>query len=68
MTEWDATDPFAAARREKGVLDADFLGEQIPMILRYKDVRAAAADFETYSSDSPFRVPIPSEERVRKVR
>ena len=68
MAEWDATDPFATARRDAGVLDADFLGEKIPMILRYKDVRAAAADYETYSSDSPFRVPIPSEERVRKVR
>ena len=68
MAEWDATDPFADARRRAGVLDANFLGERIPMILRYKDVRAAAADYETYSSDSPFRVPIPSEERVRKVR
>ena len=38
------------------------------MILRHKDVRGAASDFRTYSSDAPFRVPIPSEERVRKVR
>ena len=68
MSEWDATDPFAAARRGAGVMDADFMGERIPMILRYKDVRAAAADYATYSSDAPFRVPIPSEERVRKVR
>ena len=68
MAEWDATDPFAAARRADGVLDADFLGERIPMILRYKDVRAAAGDPKTYSSDAPFRVPVPSEERVRNVR
>lgn len=68
MTEWDATDPFADARRSSGVLDADFLGEKIPLILRYKEVREAAANSDTYSSDSPFRVPIPSEERVRNVR
>ncbi|MDJ0940196.1 MAG: cytochrome P450 [Woeseiaceae bacterium] len=68
MAEWDASDPFADARRESGVLAADFLGEQIPLILRYKDVRAAAGDYGTYSSDSPYRVPIPSEERVRNVR
>ena len=68
MTDWDASDPFRAARQESGVLDAEFEGERIPLILRYKDVRAAAGDYETYSSDAPFRVPIPSEEGVRKVR
>ena len=66
--DWDMSDPFAEARRRAGVLDADFLGERIPMILAYHDVRAAAHDYGTYSSDAPFRVPIPSEERVRKVR
>ncbi len=68
MVDWDASDPFAKARRESGVTDGDFVGERIPLILRYKDVRAAAADYETYSSDAPFRVPIPSEESVRNVR
>ena len=68
MGEWDATDPFADARRETGVLEAEFLGEKIPLILRYKDVREAAGDYTTFSSDAPFRVPIPSEENVRNVR
>ena len=68
MTDWDTNDPFAVARREEGVLEADVLGERIPMILRYRDVRAAAGDYATYSSDAPFRVPIPSEEAVREVR
>ena len=68
MTDWDASDPFAAARREQGVIAGDFLGEKIPLVLRYKEVREAAANYETYSSDAPFRVPIPSEERVRKMR
>ena len=68
MSEWDASDPFADARRRSGVLAGDFLGEKIALILRYRDVREAASDFRTYSSDAPFRVPIPTEERVRRVR
>ena len=38
------------------------------MLLRHGDVRAAAKDWETYSSDAPFRVPIPSEETMRTMR
>ena len=38
------------------------------MILRHGDVMSAAKDYGTFSSDAPFRVPIPSEENVRKVR
>ncbi len=68
MTAWDASDPFAAQRRQCGVLKGSFLGETIPLILRYDDVRRAASDYRTFSSDAPFRVPIPSEERVRNVR
>jgi len=68
VSEWDASDPFADARRRSGVVEGDFLGEKIALILRYKDVRDAASDFRTYSSDAPFRVPIPTEERVRNVR
>ena len=68
MPEWNAADPFAAARREAGVVDGDFDGERIPLILRHRDVRAAAANYSAYSSDAPFRVPIPSEEDVRQVR
>ncbi len=68
MAEWDASDPFAEARREQGAILGNFHGEAIPLILRYKDVRAAALDYPTYSSNAPFRVPIPSEENVRTIR
>lgn len=61
-------DPFRDARREGPVLKCPFQGEEVPMILRHADVRAAAKDWETYSSDAPFRVPIPSEEDVRSMR
>ena len=38
------------------------------MILRHADVRSAAKDWKTFSSDAPFRIPIPSEEEMRTIR
>lgn len=61
-------DPFREARIESGVLPCEFQGKSIPMILRHEDVRKAAKDWKTFSSDAPFRVPIPSEEDVRTIR
>ena len=61
-------DPFREARKKDGILRCPFQGEQVPMILRHADVREAAKDWKTYSSDVPFRVPIPSEEEVRTMR
>ncbi len=61
-------DPFREARRKDGILQCPFQGENLPMILRHADVREAAKDWKTYSSDAPFRVPIPSEEEVRSMR
>ena len=68
MTDPDLADPFRAPRTSTGVLNADFGGETVPMILGYTAVREAARDWSVYSSDAPFRVPIPSEEGVRTVR
>jgi len=62
------SDPFEKARRESGVLECEFQGERVPMILRHEEARRAAKDFKTYSSNAPFRVPIPSEEDVRSMR
>ncbi len=61
-------DPFREARKGQGVLRCPFQGEAVPMILRHADVRDAARDWRNFSSDAPFRVPIPSEEAVRSVR
>lgn len=63
-----ARDPFAAQRADSGVVEAVYSGEQVPMLLRYAEVRSAARDWTTYSSDAPMRVPVPSEEDVRSVR
>jgi cytochrome P450 len=61
-------DPFRAARESRGVLGLPTDAETIPMILRHEDVRKAAKDWRTFSSDAPHRVPIPSEEHLRSVR
>ncbi len=61
-------DPFREARNQDGVLKCHFQGEMVPMILRHAAVRQAAKDWKTFSSDAPFRVPIPSEEAVRTMR
>lgn len=61
-------DPFAASRRDNGYVLGVFRGEEIPMILRHQDVREAARNWSTYSSNSPCRVPIPDEKDVRSVR
>ncbi|MFN3166742.1 MAG: cytochrome P450 [Phycisphaeraceae bacterium] len=69
MPEPDAPrDPFKQARESDGVMCCPFMGEPIAMMLRYNDVRAAAKDWRSYSSDAAFRVPIPSEETMRSVR
>jgi cytochrome P450 len=61
-------DPFKDARRGDGILVNEFQGRQVPMILRHDDLRNAAKDWQTFSSDAPLRIPIPSEENVRTVR
>jgi cytochrome P450 len=61
-------DPFREPRRTAGVLGLPTDQETIPMILRHEDVRRAAKDWKTFSSDAPHRVPIPSEEHLRSVR
>jgi len=61
-------DPFEHARTEKGVLNAELDGDNIPMVLRYRDLKTTAKNWQTFSSDAPFRVPIPAEENVRTVK
>jgi cytochrome P450 len=61
-------DPFGEARRKDGVLINEFQGTSIPMLLRHADVRSAAKNWQEFSSDAPFKVPIPNEENVRTVR
>ena len=64
----EISDPFREKRKDSPVLECEFQGKPVPMILRHEDVRRAARDYKTFSSDAPFRVPIPSEEDVRSMR
>ncbi len=64
----DVSDPFRDPRKKEGLLVCEFQGEKVPMILRHEEVRKAAKDWKTFSSNAPFRVPIPSEENVRTMR
>jgi cytochrome P450 len=59
---------FHDARQRCPVAAYRFQNEAIPMIIRHSAVMEAAKDWKTFSSDAPFRVPIPSEEKLRKVR
>jgi cytochrome P450 len=61
-------DPFGEARRKDGLFINEFQGKPVPMILRHADLRQIAKDWQTFSSDAPRRIPIPSEENVRTVR
>lgn len=49
-------------------METEFDGDPVAMILGLKDVRKAARDWKTFSSDAPFRVPIPREEDLRSIR
>jgi cytochrome P450 len=62
------SDPFQKFRQETGVLKCPFHGEEVVMLLRHEDVRQACKNWETFSSDAPFRVPVPAEHDVRSVR
>jgi len=62
------SDPFHEARNADGTLVREFEGENVRMILRHEDVRRCAKDWQTFSSDFPFRVPVPSEENLRTMR
>lgn len=61
-------DPFQEARRKSPALATEFDGDDVVMLIGYKAVRNAAKDHQTFSSNAPFRVPIPREEDVRTVR
>ncbi len=64
----DPRDPFAKARTECGTLQVRGDDEDVTFLLRLKDVRKAAKDWQTFSSDHPLRVLIHSEDKVRSMR
>jgi cytochrome P450 len=68
MTKDDLTyDPFGPARASGGY-SGDFNGEAMPVLTRWRDVRAAARDWQRFSNDGPGRVPVPAETDIRSLR
>jgi hypothetical protein len=60
-------DPFGPARAAGGYA-GDFNGEVMPVLTRWRDVRAAARDWRRFSNDGPGRVPVPDETDIRSLR
>jgi hypothetical protein len=60
-------DPFAPARAAGGFA-GEFNGEAMPVLTRWRDVRAAARDWQRFSNDGPGRVPVPDETDIRSLR
>ena len=61
-------DPFKDARVSSGIKVTDFNGEKIPFVLRLKDLRKTVKDWQSFSSDHPFKVVPHSEENLRSMR
>lgn len=62
------SDPFADARKNHGLLNADCDGEIVPLILRLNDVRKTAKNWKVFSSDMAPMCVLHSEAHVRSVR
>ena len=61
-------DPFREAREQSGVQITEFNGENIPFVLRLKELRKVVKDWQNFSSDHPFNVVPHSEENLRSMR
>ncbi len=61
-------DPFSVARADTGAMVGSFHGEDLLMLLRWKDVRAAARDYDQFDSSVLGHVPIPPEYAIRCFR
>ena len=69
MNKSEFPDPFEQARQEKGFGEMDDQNDPLTMILRLKDVRKCAMNWETFKSGAkPGRIVVPSEVYIRDTR
>ncbi|MEM7658190.1 MAG: cytochrome P450 [Bacteroidota bacterium] len=62
-------DPFESARQQKGVGNMVDQDDPVMMILRLKDVRKTAHNWQTFQSGAqPGRIVVPSEVKIRETR
>lgn len=64
----DPLDPFKPARESDGFMSVRADDQDLTMLLKLKDVRKAAKDWKSFSSDHPLRGSIHSEAEFRSVR
>jgi len=64
----DPRDPFKEARGKCPIHSTEFNGEEIPFVLGLKELRKTVKDWETFSSDHPFKVVPHTEEKMRSMR
>ena len=64
----DPRDPFKEARGKCPIHSTEFNGEEIPFVLRLKDLRITVKDWQSFSSDHPFKVVPHTEEKMRSMR
>ena len=64
----DPRDPFKEARGKCPIHSTEFNGEQIPFVLGLKDLRKTVKDWQSFSSDHPFKVVPHTEEKMRSMR
>ena len=69
MSHSDLPDPFQNIREKDGIHQIDDQGDPVLMVLRYKDVRKCAHDWQTFQSAArPGRIVVPSEVHIRTTR
>lgn len=62
-------DPFEAVRNAKGFGEVDDQNDPVTMLLRHKDVRKTAHNWQTFQSGAtPGRIVVPSEVEIRDTR
>ena len=64
----DLKDPFKEARQKGPIQMTKFNGEEIPLVLRLQDLRKTLKDWQSFSSDHPFKVVPHTEEKMRTIR
>lgn len=64
----DPLDPFREDREVDGYKHVEAEGQDVPLVLRLKDVRKTCKDTKTFSNDNPLMIVLHSEAHVRDVR
>ncbi len=64
----DCRDPFKEDRERSGIKTVEAEGQEVPLVLRLKDVRKTCKDTAAFSNDNPLMIVLHSEAHVRSVR